>query len=187
MFDWLKAKLRQKRTADRLKKHMAEADGSPVQRGVVAIVIGALEDESVQAQKRKLAASEQKLFVTTFGCMVLWYILRGFASGGMAEREQADVVVAVRNRLAKEPWFSSDLFESLWKQTQVWMPELGLPAESVNFFPLAALVQILSAAGCQGGCVTDYSFGVHIICHIPNWVEFGKATAKLDEVEQVSP
>ena len=181
MFDRLKAKLRQKKTANRLKKHMADAEGSTIQRGAVAIVMVTLEDDVVQEQKMELTVHEQQVFLMTYGCMVLWYLLRGFASGGMTEHEQANVVMAVKRHLEKESWYASDLFERLWKQTQIWMPQLGVPAEDGKFFPLAALVQIVSASGCQGGCVTSYSFGVHIIYKIPAWVEFGKATAKLED------
>ena len=80
MLDWVKTKLRERKIADRMQKHLACATGPPLHRSIVAVAMAALEDDAVQQALHTVRPEQQKAFMMVYECIVMWAILRGLGA-----------------------------------------------------------------------------------------------------------
>ena len=186
MLDWLKTKLREKKIADRMQKHLASATGPQLSRSVIAVAMAALEDDSVQAVLRSVRRDQQKVFMMVYECIVMWSIVRGLDAGGLPEHTQEEVVTALRDHLADHAFYVMHEFERIWDSTQHWMPEFAKPSKDGNLWPAAALVQIPHAAGCRLDFVPDYTFGCHALEMVASMADIGKFAAQ-EELSHQKP
>jgi hypothetical protein len=121
VFDWLKTKLAQKQVADRMRKHMATASGSPLHTGVIAAAMAALDDDLVQNQLSKIPADQRDMFMMTYECIVMWAILRGVALAEIPQPAQIGAL-AMRNHFQRYAIYVPDQFGKLWDETRKCLP-----------------------------------------------------------------
>jgi len=178
MLDWLKKRLHRKKVADQLQRHMGTAVGSSLQRSAIAVAMTAIEDELVQEERGRLSTSDQEVFMMVYECLVMWSQMRGFASAGIPERVQADVVAAMRDHFARHAWYAADDFKRIWDKTQEWMPSFVKPDKDGTIWPVAARVQISHAAGCQLGFMPGTAFGYHLISVITSLADIARHTGE---------
>jgi hypothetical protein len=177
MLDWVKKKLRQKKVAERMHRHMETASGPQLHRSAISMTMAALEDETVQEEMRRLPPDQQEVFMMVYECFLMWSFTSGL-SKVLKHEQLPPVVAAMRDHFAGHAWYRPEEFEKLWDQTEKWMPAFAKPSEDGKFWPAAALVQIPNAAGSQLTFVPDYTFGCHVLNTLSRMADIGRFTAE---------
>src|ERR1035441_746503 len=174
MLHWLKTKLHEKKVRDRAHKHLVTASGPPLHRLAIRAAQSALEDDLVREELGRVRPDEQRAFMMTYECLIMWAIRRGLFSAGLPEGVQADVLAAIRDHFAEHAWYTPGEFEKLWDKTEEWMSEFAKPSKDGNLWLAAALVQIPHAAGVRLGFSPGLTFGIHLINALVGITKMGK-------------
>ncbi len=173
MLAWLRHRLAGRRAQARLSRHSAGAQGSPIQRSCIAISMAAIADEIVRHECKKFPQDQQKVFMMTYECFVMWALKCGFESVvGITDTE--DAIVGMRNYFAQNAWYESGSFEKIWASIQQLMPSsLTAKGQLGAIYPVAEMITAANLAGFPLAVPTDYSFGAHVIQSIGRLTDAG--------------
>jgi hypothetical protein len=167
--------LRRRKAAKRIRKHMALASGTHLQRGASAIAMAAVEEDVVQKVRRNLPLAEQDVFMMAYECFVMWSIMKGVESVASAD-ETASATSAMQSYFTEHGWYVAGNFERIWEKMKQIEPKAGLKTGVV--WPIADMALAVEQAGCRLTFPVDYRFGLHVFLSMENLKDVGKFTAK---------
>jgi hypothetical protein len=178
MLKWLQTKLHEKKTTERMERHIRTAKGPNLHRLAIAVTMTALEDDLLKEELQKVRADQKDVFLMTYECLIMWAILNGVAAAGVPEATLDDLVNAIRDHLADHGFYKQGDFEKLWEQTYFWMPQFAKPTRDGNYYPAAAFVQVPGAAGLTNSYGPGYTFGTHFANLIQSMTDIGASAGK---------
>jgi hypothetical protein len=180
MFNWLKQYPDRWAFQRRYRRHYISAEGPPLHREVIAAAMTEMEDSQVKERQCRLAPSDQRLFLTAYGCFVMYWLLHGLEMV-LDPEEVESAREALQRQFAKQAWFYPDAFARIWDKMQIFMPEAMKSYDDAPPFPVTELCLAVQAAGFVVGfssVVLDAGFGVSIGFKIGYLVRLGRMSAE---------
>jgi hypothetical protein len=170
----LKIFLTQRKLIKRLKEHCAVAQGSDRERLFIAAAMCELENEMVQKECGKLPADQQKIFLMTYECFLMWSLKFGFEKV-LNPEDTKSAVVALQKHFARHACYEPETFEKIWAKMQETMPSAMIPKGDLGVaWPVFEMTQAATLAGFELTPPLDYRFGCHIIFTMNHFGETGR-------------
>jgi hypothetical protein len=180
VFAWLKQHLARKAFQKSFERHYGAAEGSHIQRSVIAAAMSEIEYEMVQRQRAKQSPKDQIAFMITYECMVMWSLGKGMELE-LDQQALDSAILAIQAHFAKHAWYQDDAFRKIWQQMQRYMPMAMRPGPNGHPpFPVAEMAIAAQLAGYpyNVAMVCELSFGFHVASTILRLAEFARLAAK---------
>jgi hypothetical protein len=128
VFAWLKQHLARKAFQKRFERHYGAAEGSHIQRSVIAAAMSEIEYAMVQTLRTKLSPEDQIAFMITYECMVMWSLGKGMETV-LNQQDLESAIVAIQRHFATHAWYD-DAFHAIWQKMQTLMPMAMRPGDN---------------------------------------------------------
>jgi hypothetical protein len=161
MFGWLRRLFGPESYKHRFIRHFSAAEGSYVQRQLIACAMAEIEGETAQEERKKLSPQHQGVFSITYACYLMWGMKQGLGST-LNRQEVESAIAGVLQHLQKQEWYRQDVYEKIWEQMLTFMPIAMQSTPAAPPYPVAEMLMAAHAAGYDLHVTTDIRWGMQI-------------------------